>query len=251
VLTAILLPALNAAREKARQAKCISNLRQVGVSLETWYQNAGRYPLTTCPAICVDSSGWRSLAGWPEALALERAYTPENLEKFRDYLTERGFPPERFLKAADGLDIFSCPSDVPHPNRIDREKSEYWGFDPYEYSYMMNYFVSRSGLPGSPMWTRDLHKDSSGQILAADASFDFMLEFKAPYIENPDCHGNDPYWWSNSVNYCHGKNRAASFLSCDGGAKWAVYGGNGSGINTEHSFFRYPGETIEFDLEFE
>ena len=46
ILAALLLPALRQAREQARRAQCISNLRQIGVALEMYRQdNDGRDPL--------------------------------------------------------------------------------------------------------------------------------------------------------------------------------------------------------------
>jgi len=45
ILAAMLLPALNAAREKARRANCLSNLKQVGVSVAMYADNYnGRVP---------------------------------------------------------------------------------------------------------------------------------------------------------------------------------------------------------------
>jgi prepilin-type N-terminal cleavage/methylation domain-containing protein/prepilin-type processing-associated H-X9-DG protein len=45
ILAAMLLPALNAAREKARRANCLSNLKQVGVSIAMYADNYnGRVP---------------------------------------------------------------------------------------------------------------------------------------------------------------------------------------------------------------
>jgi len=43
ILAAMLLPALSQAREKARQAKCISNLKQIGVALRLYTDDWGGY----------------------------------------------------------------------------------------------------------------------------------------------------------------------------------------------------------------
>jgi len=41
VLAAILLPAMHAAREKARTAKCLSNLKQIGLALQQYTNDFG------------------------------------------------------------------------------------------------------------------------------------------------------------------------------------------------------------------
>lgn len=47
LLISILLPALNSARERANRAKCLSNLRQIGLGMKTYANdNNGRYPRT-------------------------------------------------------------------------------------------------------------------------------------------------------------------------------------------------------------
>jgi prepilin-type N-terminal cleavage/methylation domain-containing protein len=54
VLAALLLPALGTAKEKARRAVCMSNLRQCGIALNLYSEEYGRYPnqrnfATGCP----------------------------------------------------------------------------------------------------------------------------------------------------------------------------------------------------------
>ena len=43
ILAGLLLPALAAAREKARRTSCISNLKQTGIGLEMYYSDYGQY----------------------------------------------------------------------------------------------------------------------------------------------------------------------------------------------------------------
>src|SRR4029079_8368919 len=61
LLTAILLPAIQASREASRRAVCKSNLRQIGVALNAYYTAHRHFPIG-----CVE---WRSSAN-PQARQL-------------------------------------------------------------------------------------------------------------------------------------------------------------------------------------
>ena len=93
ILAAMLLPALQAAKEKARQTKCLSNLMQIGRAFRMYLnENDGRYP--------------------PSELTVRQSYLVEkkrNKEKYRlyptyiDHVDSDNQPPH---------DVFTCPSNL-------------------------------------------------------------------------------------------------------------------------------------------
>ena len=54
VLVAMLLPAIQSARESARRTSCANNLKQIGIALAGYESSAGAFP----PGIM--ASAWRS-----------------------------------------------------------------------------------------------------------------------------------------------------------------------------------------------
>ena len=89
ILAAMLLPALAKAKEKAKQAICVSNLKQVGISITMYVDDSGGYyPIDTY----VNSAGQSVV--WPKELA---AYLPQ---KNISSITSSANP------------VFACPDAV-------------------------------------------------------------------------------------------------------------------------------------------
>ena len=103
ILAAMLLPALNKAREKAQTAACLSNVRQIGIGY-TMYANANKDygPMTTaqghlalewmdCSIISQNKTLWRErLAG---LLCADGYLTPNVMRcpAFKDAVIEQGY----------------------------------------------------------------------------------------------------------------------------------------------------------------
>ncbi len=57
VLVALLLPAIQAAREAARRSQCASNLKQLGIAFHNYHDVNGQFPL---PGMIANELGWTS-----------------------------------------------------------------------------------------------------------------------------------------------------------------------------------------------
>src|SRR5205814_6995634 len=94
LLIALLLPALRAAQEHARRAKCASNLRSIGQAMTMYVQHSGYYP---CCMLLDYSKPGVCFAIWPTQLRLfmggnqEVFYCPSQDE--RCVWPLRGAPP--------------------------------------------------------------------------------------------------------------------------------------------------------------
>jgi prepilin-type N-terminal cleavage/methylation domain-containing protein/prepilin-type processing-associated H-X9-DG protein len=107
ILVALLLPAVQAAREAARRMACGSNLRQIGVAMHTYHEvNRALPPGAVNYGVCCSTESYTS---WPisilpflEQVNLHSEYVHiEPNESFANQLVREQF-----------VAVYSCPSDV-------------------------------------------------------------------------------------------------------------------------------------------
>ncbi len=115
VLMALLLPAVQAAREAARRAQCENHLKQIGLALHGYHTSQGSFPVGRT----VSHDARYSFAGSPCSGPLDRSFLVAILP-FADQRPVYDainhdlsiFGPENFTSRSTTLGIYTCPSDT-------------------------------------------------------------------------------------------------------------------------------------------
>ncbi|HWB13884.1 MAG TPA: DUF1559 domain-containing protein [Pirellulales bacterium] len=108
ILVALLLPAVQAARESSRRTQCYNNLRQVGIALNQYHDRTRRFPAGYVSWLDANGDeigpGW----GWASCLLadLEQATVAQNIKTTIDITQNVNQVPRESV-----LSIFRCPSD--------------------------------------------------------------------------------------------------------------------------------------------
>lgn len=108
ILAGLLLPAIQAARESARQAKCKSNLRQIGIALHAYHQTH-----TVLPTGCIEWRGWKAPRShrqfaWSAMLLpfLDQAALAKEIDWSKPFDAPENREPAKHL-----LPVYLCPSE--------------------------------------------------------------------------------------------------------------------------------------------
>ncbi len=125
VLIALLLPAVQQAREAARRMQCSNNLKQTALAMHTYHDIHGQFPL---PGMSANELGWTASI-LPQ---IEQSAIADNLNynegKIQD-VSKRKFGPTR-------IDAYLCPSAPASEYYSPRADEEYNG----EQSYALHYY---------------------------------------------------------------------------------------------------------------
>lgn len=116
ILVALLLPAVQAAREAARRMSCTNNLKQIGLALHMYHDVHGKLP-AGWQGYDPDTGDpfWFGLPGWAWSAKilpfLEQANVQDNFVEFELPITDPTHAAARTLE----LPVFRCPSDTGGP----------------------------------------------------------------------------------------------------------------------------------------
>ena len=108
ILVAMLLPAVNSAREAARRIQCVNNIRQMGLALHVYHDTSNRFPVAHVHT-SDGSTGW----GWGAQILpfveQEDVQNLINLDKAINDLYPPNLKGQRTI-----LGMFQCPSAPPN-----------------------------------------------------------------------------------------------------------------------------------------
>ena len=111
ILVALLLPAVQMARESARSTSCKNNLKQIGLALHNYHDLFGQLPAGWIADQPEGVLGW----GWASATLPQMEQGPLNDQIRRD------LPTEDAANAAVRVTVIKnhlCPSDGSKPKRL-------------------------------------------------------------------------------------------------------------------------------------
>lgn len=197
VLVALLLPAVQAAREAARNAQCKNNLKQLGLALHNYHASHGQFPPGALGrlevGIAVYSSANAMLLPYLEESALSDAY---------DHSVP--WSEQRPDVARASIDVFNCPStseDNPYTHEILGRfvDNSVYGTTDYVYSrgatdaWCFEIEAGRDPRPGPiPNTLRgmfDLNLSMSMRKIVDGTSKTFAMGEGAGGTSWPVCHG--------------------------------------------------------------
>ena len=175
ILVALLLPAVQQAREAARRTQCKNNLHQLGVALHNYHDAHNLFPMGYAGQHVVNSrrgcgKGW----SWHAFILpqLEQTALHGSMD-FGSYVN-RG---ANVTAIGQGLPVFRCPSDIapataPGPNRQNHATTSYMGnvgafmFGHDYREYNDGHLIAHSGmLCNNASWTLSSVKDGTSNTI--------------------------------------------------------------------------------------
>ncbi len=121
VLVALLLPAVQAAREAARRSQCTNNLKQIGLGLSNYESSVQMFPTQIAPyqeVPGVDGNGWSwmtAILPFVEQQALYDSIRPEGQMAAGMGMNN----PVNYPAIKTPVDVYYCPSDQAKGTTVD------------------------------------------------------------------------------------------------------------------------------------
>jgi prepilin-type processing-associated H-X9-DG protein len=234
VLIALLLPAVQSAREAARRAQCTNNMKQIGIALHNYESNFGGLPppkiysstgggLTAGPGLILDTTGWTMLLGQIEQQPLYNAYNFSNCSANSIGGT---YSKNQILVGSSGPNVtvvstliatFACPSD----EKPDIDENTSAGPYNHQSARRSNYFFCSAAYDDyNSLWNnagQPVNLSTSIKFTMGCFFTDYSVAFKeikdglsstAMVGESRQMHASSsygPFWGAGSHTCCYGR----------------------------------------------
>ncbi len=232
ILAALLLPALQSARQSGRTTVCLSNLREIGSALQQYRIEAERFPNWDYPA-------GSTLNPWCDLIM-------GSASEHATWFHWIGIHSSVYV---DNKKVFLCPSDEPHPSQInlDRANAPGWA-GPFEYSYGIA--VPAAAQEGDAaastyrQWTPHEAAEASAQVLTSEGHWPWQQNFSHQYVYGEPW--DRPKWYSSTVSFRHKMGIKGNFMTWAGNAIQRTYkqleDNKEGSSSTQEIFFHHRGE---------
>jgi prepilin-type N-terminal cleavage/methylation domain-containing protein/prepilin-type processing-associated H-X9-DG protein len=196
VLIALLLPAVQAAREAARRSQCVNNLKQIGLGLHNYHQTHDKFPMGgactgqgTPPGSSINCTAWNSYSSLALLLPFmeqQAVYSSINFNVPSDNVVN-------YTARRTQVTTFLCPSD-----------GNAQGMGPASDNGRLNSYMASQGTTaqGNPSTTTGLfsNRDSYGLRDALDGSSN-TIAFSEKLVGTPGGNsGSGLGYRGNGVN---------------------------------------------------
>jgi len=165
VLISLLLPAVQSAREAARRAQCVNNLKQIGLAIHNYHSSNDAVPPAGSSQLNTDTSGkpitdggqlknaWSCKFRILPYMEQQATYNAANLSLDPEWswgggVDNGGWEASNVTAKATRINSFLCPSDLKKGNRNNRSSSVNAATNP-DVAQTTNYCESIGGNRGS------------------------------------------------------------------------------------------------------
>jgi prepilin-type N-terminal cleavage/methylation domain-containing protein/prepilin-type processing-associated H-X9-DG protein len=186
VLVALLLPAVQQAREAARRTQCKNNLKQISLALHNYHERSGSFPPQTVVDWGAETGWWSWIARVLPDLDQRPLYDRldlnadvwSNCNRLKPYTSQR-------------LDVLMCPSD-PGSGGLFESDEDCAGGEAYALTSYLGCRGSTRRLPGNGVFP-DVNKTSRLRDVVDGTSQTLLLGERPP---DPAAYWG---WWAAGV----------------------------------------------------
>ncbi|MBN2294919.1 MAG: DUF1559 domain-containing protein [Pirellulales bacterium] len=212
ILIALLLPAVQAAREAARRINCSNNVKQIGLALQNYHGTYGQFPQGT-------HYGSGTTIGWSWSAVILPFIEQEIAGSLIDFDSNYASPvnaeatrsliPTYQCPSAPDNQVGSCCRAIPGVE--DTGETNYTGIATHEGGYLYSK-TDGSGVlfSDSKVRIRDITDGTSQTLITGEVDLD-----------------QDDPWKKNNPNYCPGENCFVGRYWAEGNIVTTFYGING------------------------